>query len=131
MKKRNLIILTILVIIGIIACGYLMISPLFSSVHQVENDSQLIGGNRDSQGCLGPAGYSFNSSIGACVREWELNDGERQAAKIAIAPLSFPVTIIEIEKLNCTGCFNITLQRNDNQNIFNIELNNWTYAAPK
>ena len=35
------------------------------------NNSGIIGGQRDSHGCLGPAGYSWNESEMACVREWE------------------------------------------------------------
>jgi len=29
-----------------------------------------IGGERDEHGCLGAAGYSYNESESACVREW-------------------------------------------------------------
>jgi hypothetical protein len=36
-----------------------------------DNTNNVIGGQRDSHGCLGPAGYSWNSSEKECVREWE------------------------------------------------------------
>jgi hypothetical protein len=87
---------------------------------------QIIGGQRDEHGCLGPAGYSWNASIGACVREWELDEGQRKAAQIVIAPLSYPVTITEVEVLRCLGCFVVHLQRNDNQKQFQVDLINWT-----
>lgn len=31
----------------------------------------IIGGNTDEHGCLIAAGYSYNESLGGCVREWE------------------------------------------------------------
>lgn len=89
---------------------------------------QLIGGQRDEHGCLGPAGYSWDPEVGACIRPWELKDADqKKAAKIAIAPMSYYVTVTSVEALNCTGCFIVNLQRNDNQNQFEIELENWTY----
>ncbi len=39
-------------------------------------NESLIGGQRDEHGCLGPAGYSWNATEKACVREW-LHDAER------------------------------------------------------
>ena len=37
----------------------------------VVNKTNIIGGQRDSYGCLGPAGYSWNATEQKCVREWE------------------------------------------------------------
>lgn len=37
-----------------------------------------IGGDRDSHGCLGPAGYSWNASEKECVREWETGEERYQ-----------------------------------------------------
>jgi hypothetical protein len=81
-----------------------------------------IGGERDEHGCLGPAGYSWNEDVGACIRQWELDESQKQAAKIAVAPLSFPVTVVEVEVLRCPGCFIVHLQRNDNQDHVIINL---------
>jgi len=89
---------------------------------------QIIGGDKDEHGCLIAAGYSWNATIGACVREWELNEGQRQAAKIVVAPLSYPVTVVEVEVLRCPGCFIVHLQRNDNQEQSEIKLINWTIS---
>jgi len=87
-----------------------------------------IGGQEDEHGCLTGAGYSWNESVGACVREWELKAEDRRAAEIAIAPLSFPVTVVEVSKQECEGCYNITLQRNDNQERMEVNLRNWAIA---
>lgn len=31
----------------------------------------LVGGDRDAHGCIGSAGYSWDASVGQCVRPWE------------------------------------------------------------
>ena len=90
---------------------------------------QIIGGDKDEHGCLISAGYSWNATIGACVREWELNEAQREAAKLVVAPLSYPVTVVEVEVLECTGCFNVKLQRNDNQAMQTIKLVDWKVAT--
>ncbi|MBN2423142.1 hypothetical protein JXB41_08015 [Candidatus Woesearchaeota archaeon] len=84
-----------------------------------------IGGERDEYGCLGPAGYSWNEDVGACIRGWELDDNQREAVKTAVSFLSYRVTVLEVEVLKCPGCFIVHLQRNDNQNQFTINLADW------
>ena len=32
---------------------------------------EIIGGQRDEHGCLGPAGYTYNETLNGCVRKWE------------------------------------------------------------
>ncbi|MDP2926138.1 MAG: hypothetical protein Q8N99_07210 [Nanoarchaeota archaeon] len=124
MKKNTLIVIIcfiiLIIIIGI--CYY------YGYTKRYSDPDQIIGGDEDSHGCLIGAGYSYNETIGACVREWELKseDGVRKAAKIAVAPLSFPVTVVKVNSANCIGCFYIKLQRNDNSNIIEIMLDNWT-----
>lgn len=89
-------------------------------------EQQTIGGERDEHGCLGPAGYSWDQDIGACIRGWELNETQKSAVKIVAAPLSYPVTVTEVIAGSCSGCFIVKLQRNDNQEQFERELENWT-----
>lgn len=90
-----------------------------------------IGGQRDEHGCLGPAGYSWNAEVGACVREWELDEEARKAANIAILPLSYRVTVLGVEGMDCDGCFMVLLQRNDNGNEVYIRLGNWQIVETK
>lgn len=101
----------------------LLVMSLVILVMFTEGCTQQIGGERDEHGCLNAAGYSWNSSVGACIREWELNESQRQAAKYAVAPLSFPVTVIGVFEAKCSGCFVVNLQRDSGN--FNIILNNW------
>jgi flagellar basal body-associated protein FliL len=114
-KTKIIIIMMLSIVIALV---------LITLIYILYNQNQAIGGETDKHGCLISAGYSWNDSIGACLREWELDESQRQAAKIAIAPLSFPVTIVEVKTFRCVGCFIIELQRNDNQNIFQVELAN-------
>ncbi|MBU4341863.1 MAG: serpin family protein, partial [Candidatus Altiarchaeota archaeon] len=103
----------------------------------------MVGGERDEHGCLGPAGYAWDEDIGACTREWELDEGQRRAAKIAVAPLSYPVTVtgvnvlrcpgcfnVGVDVLRCPGCFNVHLQRNDNQEQLTVNIRNWGVSGP-
>ncbi|MBN2095528.1 MAG: hypothetical protein JW727_05750 [Candidatus Aenigmarchaeota archaeon] len=89
-------------------------------------EPEIIGGQRDEYGCLTPAGYSWDSEVGACIRAWELDEGQKKAAKIAVAPYSFGVTVTQVEPYNCEGCFLIKLERNDNQERIEVELGNWS-----
>ncbi|MBU1179247.1 hypothetical protein KKB69_02850, partial [Patescibacteria group bacterium] len=52
---------------------------------------------------------------------------EQRAVEIATAHLSFPVTIIEVKKLECQGCFSVQLLQlqGDKQRQFTIVLDNW------
>ena len=70
-----------------------------------------IGGERDEHGCLGPAGYSWNETVGACVREWELTNEEKQAAAIAIDDIGekYATTILSVTE-NENGGFLIELE---------------------
>ena len=106
----------------------LLIIVILSSSILIFAPRQNIGGARDRFGCLTSAGYSWDDSVGACLREWELNDSQRQAAKFVVAPLSFPVTIIEVKILGCYNCFNVAYQRNDDQIIIHQELHDWKFV---
>lgn len=68
----------------------------------------LIGGQRDENGCLTPAGYSYNETIGACVREFELQGVLREPLKIAVDSLGkqYGLTIEKVYSLSrCQSCF--------------------------
>ncbi|PIY59946.1 hypothetical protein COY95_04365 [Candidatus Woesearchaeota archaeon CG_4_10_14_0_8_um_filter_47_5] len=88
-----------------------------------------IGGERDEHGCLGPAGYSWNEEVGACIREWELNEDQRRAAQIAVMIQSYsPLTVTEVRPGQCTGCFVVSLQ-DENQNTRTVTLTDWKVST--
>lgn len=89
-------------------------------------EPQLIGGQRDEHGCLGPAGYSWNAEVGACIRAWELNEDTMRAAQIAAtaAGQEYGLTINEVIILRCPGCFQVTLSDTEHK-ITEVTLEDW------
>ena len=87
-------------------------------------DNPLIGGDRDEHGCLGAAGYRFDEEIGACIRDWELDEDQGRAAKIAVtsAGLEKP-TVVEVLPDQCPGCFSVSLAADEDR--VKIRLENW------
>ncbi|MBD3203129.1 hypothetical protein GF327_02465 [Candidatus Woesearchaeota archaeon] len=84
-----------------------------------------IGGQTDEKGCLSAAGYSWDKKIGACTREWELDETQKRAAEIAVEPLSYKTTVTKVQTLRCPGCFIVELQRNDNRMSSRIDIIGW------
>lgn len=85
-----------------------------------------IGGERSEEGCLGPAGYSYDANVGACIRVWELDETQKRAAQLAVEFVGkqYGLTIDEIEVLKCPGCFEVQLS-DANYNNYNISITNW------
>ncbi|MBD3304301.1 DUF333 domain-containing protein [Candidatus Woesearchaeota archaeon] len=88
--------------------------------------AEPIGGQRDEQGCLGPAGYTWVASIGGCVRTWELDDQQKFAAKTAIDKIGqqYGLTVVEVMTAGCPGCFTVKLTDADNRPI-QVTLKDW------
>ncbi|MDD3284734.1 MAG: hypothetical protein PHZ07_04025 [Patescibacteria group bacterium] len=89
-----------------------------------------IGGQRDDYGCLNPAGYSYDEEIMACTRNWEITEDLKRPAKIAVEISSYSsLTVIEVLKMDCEGCFTVKLQRNNiedpEKQYYTVELKNW------
>lgn len=95
----------------ILLFGVIIVSGCIES----SNDDQVIGGQRDEHGCLGPAGYSYNKTLDVCLREWEITNvsGERDAIKIATEYLgnSYALTVISVDVARCPGCFVVHFDR--------------------
>jgi hypothetical protein len=120
MKKRKIAV-GVIVAFLIIALAVSYSLGYFSSVER-----HSVGGETDERGCLTGAGYSWDNDVGACTRNWELNEEQKKAVKIAVAPLSYSVTVINVVTLRCgEGCYEVELQRNDNRETFHIVLMNW------
>lgn len=91
---------------------------------EMETES-LVGGQRDEHGCLGPAGYTWNEDLGACIREWELQDDQREAVKTISDKLDYEFTVVKVSVAKCPGCFTVELQRNDNREMVEVRLVDW------
>ena len=100
MKK---ILLLILGIFLLFVLGVFLISDI---------KTVAIGGERDEKGCLGPAGYSFDETINACLREWELDENQKEAARIAVEYIGweYATTITSVQTARCPGCFTVELE---------------------
>lgn len=88
--------------------------------------NQAIGGERDGRGCLGPAGYSYDEKVNACIRKWELNDNQKEAARLAVEYAGYEkgLTVTDVLAAKCSGCFTVTL-RKINDEILEVSMNNW------
>jgi hypothetical protein len=80
MKKSNAVSILLTVFISsavIISFAYAVNSYLINKPKSVQennqeiNSNQIIGGDRDEHGCLGPAGYSWCEIKQKCLRVWE------------------------------------------------------------
>jgi hypothetical protein len=85
---------------------------------------QLIGGQRDEHGCLGPAGYSWNPEINACARVWELETEEQiRAAQVAVDSYGPEngLTVTSVLAKSCTGCFEVELDKDQQRTTMILE----------
>ena len=82
-----------------------------------------IGGERDERGCLGPAGYTYSSEVGACIREWELDDNQKYAASIAMEYVGWEngSTIIQVQTARCPGCFLVEVEQGRDRRMLTLE----------
>lgn len=106
--------------------GVVFIGGFLFFLNLSDDDNNIIGGQRDENGCLGPAGYTFVERIGACARDWEIDtEDKRQAAKIAVEHVGFKkgLTVIDVEVLKCPGCFDVSLDRKI------VSLRNWEVSS--
>ncbi|MBU0472269.1 MAG: hypothetical protein KKF89_01865 [Nanoarchaeota archaeon] len=88
-----------------------------------------IGGERDEHGCLGPAGYTWNEEVNACLREWELQEDTREAAKIAVENLKTNefFTVVEVITMKCPGCFTIKLEEGEDRTPIQAIITDWNF----
>ena len=120
MKSRSLswgVVISLLVLVIVVVLLY------------IEFDREdLIGGERDEFGCLGAAGYSWDEDIGACIRDWELNEGQRAAAGIVVDFLGRDkLTVTEVMVARCPGCYWVEVVDSDYR-MFQVILSDWVVS---
>ena len=127
---KCIIIFLLIFIVGSIAgiVGYS--NAKITTFEECENAGWLVRSIKvyDSVGGYGSIEKECTLWSGKCFvkqRTQELTGDQKRAVEIAVAHLSYPTTIVEVKKLECYGCFSITLQRDDNQQQFTITLNDW------
>lgn len=98
--------------------GQLFVEDISGDVQAGDNNN-LIGGQTDEHGCLGPAGYSWDEEAGACVRSWELDKKQKEVAKIAVDYVGWKkgLTVIKITSMRCQGCFVVLVEKGDRTRV--------------
>ncbi len=121
--KKRLIIFLLLFIVGTLAGIFGYLNAKITTFEECEKAGWLVRSITMYDGyipvekeCVLWSGKSFVK---------EISPEEQRAVEIAIAHLSYPVTIIEVKKLECQGCFSVKLQISDNQHQSTIVLDNW------
>ncbi len=106
-----IVFMVLIVIIGIL---------FFAKINSQVNDE------RDSKGCLTSAGYSWNDNINACIKEGELDETQREAARIATNYVGFEegISVTDVIKQDCYGCFEIKFSNADSE-FKTVLLKNW------
>lgn len=121
-----------IVLVFLVLIGLLSIIVVFNENLTSVNESP-IGGQRDDYGCLGPAGYSWDSEIDACIRTWEISElGTQRAAKLAAAEFedSYGLTITQIDEGNCEGCYSVKIT-DFSGNVFIVTVSEWNVTEIK
>jgi hypothetical protein len=103
-----------------------LVLPIALVAGCVNDANAPIGGQRDEHGCLGPAGYSWDEDIGACVREWELDDSQKHAAKTAVDYVGqeYATTITEVTAGECEDCFTVKIEQGTERDVTEVEIIN-------
>ncbi len=96
-----------------------------------EIEGTPIGGERDEHGCLGAAGYTWDGDVGACIRTWELDEGQKTAAGIAVEYVGweYATTVVEVLTARCPGCFMVKLEQGEQRDAVTVNVNNWTASG--
>lgn len=92
----------------------------------------VIGGERSAEGCLGPAGYAFDETVGACTRSFELTPDIRRAAQIAVASAGrgYALTVVSFNSYEEIGAYDITLERGEERTRQTVTIRNWQVVTP-
>ena len=68
---KTILIVSIFLIVLIICAGGVYYFVLNDNNKNSESNNQILGGDKDSHGCIGSTGYTWNETKQECVREWE------------------------------------------------------------
>ena len=95
-----------------------------NSVWTSSNDHMITKSLQPNMVRLGPAGYSWDEDIGACVREWDLNDSQKQAAKTAVDYVGqeYATTITDVTAGECEDCFTVKIEQGTERDVVEVEI---------
>lgn len=115
-KKLYIIIIAIIIISGGV---YFLKSRAYPPV--------VVGGDRDNNGCLLPAGYAWNEEVGACIRGFEMTPDIMKAAKIAVNKIGreYALTVVSFNSYEEIGSYDITFERGLERRKETVYIKNW------
>lgn len=98
----GIIIIVLIVVIGIVLCYSYIENTEYKNP---DENSHLIGGDKDAHGCIGSAGYSWCEAKQKCLRVWE-EDCNTGNEKINLCPAEHnPSGICTLEYRPVCGWF--------------------------
>lgn len=85
-----------------------------SGVFSIEK-SELIGGSRDVNGCLTPAGYAFDEEVGACIRAFDMTPDIKAAAGLAVKSIgrAYALTVVSFNSYEEVGAYDIMFEKGE------------------
>ena len=79
-KAQATIILVIIAMIIVLSVGGILI--YFNLNKTPDNQTPIVGGDRDSHGCIPSAGYTWCEAKQKCIRSWEEGDWRWRYARV-------------------------------------------------
>ncbi len=105
---------------GIIAAVVLLVGiGAFFLWNGSSQEEGVIGGDRDTNGCLVSAGYAYVETIGACARSFELTPETEEAARVAVQQVGkeYALTVTTIETEEATETYRVTLEHGTERTV--------------
>ena len=86
-----------------------------------------VGGNRDTHGCLGPAGYGWSEEVGACLRAFEMTPDILKASKIAVDHVGpgYALTVVSFNSYEEAGAYDIVLESGEERSKQTVYIKDW------
>lgn len=113
-KKQAISVVIILVVLATLFISFPSFFFMSGSGGSVSGGNELIGGQRDEHGCLGPAGYSWDEELNVCLRSWEVTDLTDRAAVKAVNDLVGSInglTVVAVNEGDCSNCKMVFLEK--------------------
>lgn len=107
----------------------LAILVITSLVYFAKNKNpKIVGGDRDTHGCLIAGGYAYDDYVGACTRAFELTPDITKAAKLAVDSVGrgYALTVVAFNSYEEVGAYDIMFERGIERSKQTVYIKNWT-----
>lgn len=135
MKNTMYLTIALLLVAGVIGVTWYVSEQNRSLPAESEQETgeQTVGGTRDVNGCLLPAGYAYDEDVQACVRSWELSEQEKVAAKTAVAEVGtgYALTVVQIRTFSGDRNYLVYLERGEERTQEKVYIKHGEVAEPE